>query len=150
PRHRTFTRPSVLCRDGSLHVHFHAHPGMDAALEEMLALRETRDVDAATLSDSRPGHRDVGEAAGALRNGGLAMVEGLHESATELRPLRERVGLTALIDHGQVRPLVDRQLVGLEVPTRIGGSLVCLVDEITQRGRETKRTKRDLVAEASP
>jgi hypothetical protein len=50
--------PSLGAR-GSLHIYFHAHPGMDAALEEMLALRKTRDIEVATLKDSRPRHRDV-------------------------------------------------------------------------------------------
>jgi hypothetical protein len=60
---------------------------MDAALEEMLPFREVRDVEAASLKDARPGHRDVLEAANALRNGGIAMVEGLDESARTAPPL---------------------------------------------------------------
>jgi hypothetical protein len=70
---RPSSTPRVLLSAISLHVHFHVHPWMDAALEEMLALRKARDVEAASLKDARPGHRDVLEAADALRNAGLAM-----------------------------------------------------------------------------
>ena len=65
---------------------------MDAALEEMLAPRKARDVEGASLKDARPGHRDVLEATGALRNDRLAVVERLDEAAAELRDLGERVG----------------------------------------------------------
>ena len=53
---------------GSLHVNFEAHPRMNAAFEEMLALRQASDVEMTALKDSRPGHRDVTKAAGTLRN----------------------------------------------------------------------------------
>src|SRR5262245_29104037 len=108
--------------DGSVHVYLHPHPGMDAALKKMLPFRKTRDVHPAALNDSRLGHRDVGEAALALRNGRLAMVEVLDESATEMGHLGERVGLTTLVRHADHCPSLDGQLVGLEVPARIGGS----------------------------
>jgi hypothetical protein len=32
---------------------------MDAAFKEMLALRKARDIEVATLKDSRPRHRDI-------------------------------------------------------------------------------------------
>src|SRR5271169_5004457 len=65
---------------------------MDAAFEEVLSLGQTSDVQMAALNNSRPGHRDVGKAAGALRNGWLAIVEPRYESPTELRHLRKGVG----------------------------------------------------------
>jgi len=64
---------------GSLHVYFHAHPGMDAAFEEMLTLRKASDIEVATLKDSRPGHCDVFKAARALRNNTC------HAAGVELR-----------------------------------------------------------------
>ena len=124
---------------------------MDAALEEMLSLRKARDVESASLEDARPGHRDVLEATVALRNGRLAMIEGLDESATELRHLRERVGLTALIDDRDRGPFRDRQMIGLEVPSRIGSSGVRLADQLVQRRRvivTRQVVQRDVVAEA--
>jgi len=39
-----------------LHIYFHAHPRMDAAFKEMLALRKARDIEVATLKVSRPRH----------------------------------------------------------------------------------------------
>ncbi len=71
---------------------------MDAAFEEMLALRKARDIAVATLKDSRPRHRDVFKATRALRNGRLATVKPRYKSPTELRHLRKGVGLTALVD----------------------------------------------------
>ena len=109
---------------GSLHVYFHAHPGMDAAFEEMLALRKAGDIKVAALKDSRPGHRDVFKATGALRNDACraARIELRDESVTELFYLSKGVRLTALVDHGNDGPPLDRQLVGFEVPARIGSS----------------------------
>jgi hypothetical protein len=108
---------------GSLHIYLHAHPGMDAAFEEMLALRKARDIKVATLKYSRPGNRHVFKAARALRDNACraARVELRYESVTELFHLRKGVGLTALVD-GKDGPLLDRQLVGFEVPARIGSS----------------------------
>ena len=56
------------CSRESLHVNFDAHPGMDAALEQMLSLRQASDIEMAALKNSGLGHRDGGKAAGALRN----------------------------------------------------------------------------------
>src|SRR5262249_58009916 len=123
---------------------------MDAALKKMLPFRKTRDVHPAALNDSRLGHRDVGEAALALRNGRLAMVEVLDESATEMGHLGERVWLTTLVRHAGHSSALDGQLVGLEVPPGIGGSGFCLGDQIGERGRVAKRFERDVVAEAPP
>src|SRR5215468_548875 len=137
-------------RGRSLHINFEVHPGVYAALEEMLALREARDVEAAPLKDSRPGNCDVLESAGALRNGGLAMVEVRYEAAAEVRHFRERVRLTALIDHRNCSSLLDSQLVGFEVPARIRGSVHCLFDQHTQRRLETEleTVQCDVVTEA--
>jgi hypothetical protein len=62
------------------------------------------------------------------------------------------VGLTALVDNRQGGPLLDRQLIGFEVPARIGSSAVRLVDQLLERGLETKTEtiQRDVVAEARP
>src|SRR4029450_4123675 len=122
---------------------------MDAALEEMLALRKVHDVEVAPLKDPRPGHGDVGKAAGTLWNRRLAMVEGWHESAPEVRHLRKCVRLTALVDHGDGGSLLDRQLVRFEVPARIRGSAVCRIDQLVQRRLETQTEtiQCDVVAE---
>jgi hypothetical protein len=97
---------------------------MDAAFEEMLALRKARDIEVATLKDPRSGHLDVGKAAPALRNNACraARVELRYKSVTELFHLRKGVRLTALVDHGKDGPLINRQLIRFEVPARIGGS----------------------------
>src|SRR5262245_62217061 len=124
-----FSRRIAAGSEGSVHVYLHPHPGVDAALKKMLPFRKTRDVHVAALNDSRLGHRDVGEAALALGNGRLAMVEILDESATEVRHLRERVGLTTLVRHGDHGSSLDVQLVGLEVPSGIGGSGFRLGDQ---------------------
>ena len=106
---------------GSLHVNFHAHPGMDAALEQMLSLRQTSDIEMAALKNPGLGHRDFGKAAGTFRNdaGCAARVERRQESVIECFHLREGVRLAALIDHGKDVSLADRHLVRFEVPTRI-------------------------------
>ena len=49
-----------------------------------LPFDEVVDLEAAALQDSSLGHRDIGKAPGAFRNGILATVEGGQESATEL------------------------------------------------------------------
>jgi len=40
----------------SFHLDFHAHPGMDAALKEMLALRKACELKLAALQDSGSGN----------------------------------------------------------------------------------------------
>jgi hypothetical protein len=54
-----------------LHLDFHAHPRMDAALETMLAFRQTRDPQIAALNDSSLGHLDVLKTTAAFRHGFL-------------------------------------------------------------------------------
>jgi len=112
---------------GSLHLDFHAHPGMDAALKTMFTFRQTRDLDMAALQDSSPSHRDLPKAAVTFGNRGLSRpIEARYEAATELRDLGEGVGLAALVDdaEGGSLPHVDR--VRFEVPIRVGSSSMCL------------------------
>src|SRR4029077_4400283 len=79
---------------------------------QMLALCQAVNRETASLKNSCLGDRDVVEAAGTLRNGCLAVVEGLDESPAELRHLREGVWLTSLIDHGEGRPLGEDHAFG--------------------------------------
>ena len=43
---------------GSLHLNFDAHPRVDAALEQMLPLGQTGDIEMAALNDSLLKHVD--------------------------------------------------------------------------------------------
>jgi hypothetical protein len=72
---------------------------MDAALKKMFTFCQTRDQELAALQDSGLGHRDVRKAAGTFGNRGLSSIEVRYEAATEMRHLREGVGLAALVDY---------------------------------------------------
>src|ERR1700733_4766274 len=122
----------------SLHVHFHAHPGMDAAFEQVFPLGQTGDIEVTALKNSGPGHGDVLEAAGALRNGRLTIVEARYESSSELFHLSKSVWLTAFIGHGNDGPLSDRQSVGFEIPSWIGGSSCRFGEKIGERRRRSE------------
>src|SRR5713101_127444 len=73
---------SLACH-GSLHLDFHAHPRMDAALKTMFTFRQTRDHDLAALEDSGLGHGDVRKAASTLGNRVLSRIEVRYKPATE-------------------------------------------------------------------
>jgi len=70
---------------------------MDAALETMVALRQTRDSEITALDDSSLGHVDVLKTTTAFRNGFLTCIQPLYKSATELLYLSKGVRLAALI-----------------------------------------------------
>src|SRR5260221_4714193 len=99
----------------------------------MLAFRQTDDIEMAALNDSCPGHREVLEAAVALRNhaGCAAGIERRQESVAECFHLGEGVRLTALMNHRNDGALLDRQLVGFEVPARIGAPSLGTIKKIT-------------------
>ncbi len=79
----------------SLHLDFHAHPGMNAALKTMFTFQEIRNVDIATLKDSSLGDCDVRKAAGAFGDSVLSWrIEPWYEAA-ELCDLGEGVRLAA-------------------------------------------------------
>src|ERR1700693_1589552 len=111
----------------------------------MLALRQASDIEMAALKNSGPGHRDFGKAAGTLRYsaGRAARVERRQESVTKRFHLRKGVGFTALVNYGKHVTLVDRHLVGFEVPSRIGGSSLRPGKQIGKRG---ERSQRDVLA----
>ena len=72
---------------------------MNTALEKMLALRQTRDLQVAALKDTSPGHRDDLKTARTFGNRLLSMIEGGYETAPEFRHLGEGVRLTTLVDY---------------------------------------------------
>src|SRR3984893_10358625 len=122
----------------------------------MLPLRQATDVKTAALNDSRPGHRDILEAAAALRNyaGRAARVERWQKSVAECFHLGKGVRLTTLIHDGDDLALLDRQLVGFEVPAlrigvRRGVPILGHVEKIAQGGRKTKGGKRNVVTKAA-
>src|SRR5277367_185192 len=116
---------------GSFHDDFHPHPRMNAALKIMLTLREIRDLHAAALKDSRPGHCDVGKASSAFRDRVFSWsVESRDESAAEMRYFREGVWLTALIDDAEVGSFLDPEGVWLKVPARIRSSVSRLCEQV--------------------
>src|SRR5215469_14132052 len=87
----------VRLTGGLLHLYGHAHPGMNAALKLMFALRQPRDVDAAALQNSRLGHGHSPEATGTFRNGCFSSVQAIDEASAEVGNFCERVGLSALV-----------------------------------------------------
>src|SRR6266436_4760754 len=99
----------------------------------MLALRQADDLETAALNDSCPGHRDVLKTAAALRNdaGRAAGIKRRQESVAECFHLGEGMRLAALVNHGNDGSLLDRQLVGLEVPARIGAPSLGTIEKIT-------------------
>src|SRR6266481_8289593 len=99
----------------------------------MLALRQPDDIETAALNDSCPGHRDVLKTAAALRNdaGRAAGIERRQKAVAECFHLGEGVRLTALVDHRDDGSLIDRQLVGFEVPARIGAPSLGTIEKIT-------------------
>src|SRR5882724_6022465 len=78
-------------REVLLHVHLHSHPGMNAAFKEMRALGKSDYVATAALQYSRSRHGNVGKAAGAFRDGRLAVVKRSNESSAELLHLGKGV-----------------------------------------------------------
>ena len=57
---------------------------MDTTLKVMFPLRQTRDLELASLKDARSGHRDFRKAASALGNYFLAWpIQARYEAATE-------------------------------------------------------------------
>ncbi len=101
------------------HFHLHPHPRVNAALEEVFALREIRDVHRAPLNDPGLGNGDILETTGAFRNGVQATVEREDETSTELLHFRERVRFTALVGYDNRGSLLDRHLVRLEIPAGV-------------------------------
>src|SRR5215469_17548434 len=134
-----------------LHVHFHAHPGMNAALEQVLALRQSRDIEVAALKNPGAGHSYVLEATLALRDntGRAAGIERRQESVAVRFHLGKGVRLTALVDYRKDCSRLDRHLVGFEVPTWIGRAVLGAVEEIAQGGRKAKGGKRNVVTKAA-
>ncbi|MBV8134350.1 MAG: hypothetical protein JO121_01745 [Deltaproteobacteria bacterium] len=82
---------------------------MDAALEQMLPLGQTGDIEMAALNDSRPGDRDVLEGALALWDhaGRGARIERRQESVAERFHLGEGMRFAALINNRNRRSLLD-------------------------------------------
>src|SRR5580700_6722990 len=108
---------------GSLHLDFHAHPGMDAALKKMCTLGQIPDRELAALEDACPGHRDLRKASGTLGNRGFSWcIERWDKAATELLHFREGVRFAALVDDDDGGSLLDVECVGFEVPIRVGSS----------------------------
>src|SRR5512135_2280945 len=105
-----------------LHIDFDAHPGVDAALEEVLAFRQVIDLDLAALQDPRARYRHVRESAGAFRNGLFTTVETLDEPSAEMGHLGKRVRLATLIGHDDVGPFLDGHFIRFKIPARIGSA----------------------------
>ena len=84
----------------SLHLDFDAHPGMDAALKEMLAPRKPGELDLAALQDTGPGNLDSRKASSAFWNDALSRgVQSGDEATSELCDFGEGVRFAALIRH---------------------------------------------------
>src|SRR5215469_1150613 len=129
----------------SLHIDGHAHPGMDAALKTMRALRQVPDLDFAALENSSLRHSDVGKATCTFGNRVFSRrIESWYEAATELRHLGECVRLAALVDHAKRGSLLYREHVRFEIPARIGSSSGCLGKQVVQPG---ECSERDIPAE---
>jgi len=93
---------------------------MNTTLKVMLPLRQSRDLELASLKDARSGHRDFRKAAGALGSYFLAWpVQARDEAATEFCNLGEGVRLAALIDGLNDGSFLDCESVRFEVPVRI-------------------------------
>ena len=113
-------------RAALLHLDFHAHPRVDAALIKMFTLRKTRDIDMASLKDSSSRHLEIRKAIGALRDCGFSPVEWRDKTATEFLHLGERVGLAALVDYGNKSSFLNAEYVGFEVPFLVRSAGRCL------------------------
>src|SRR5208337_1163489 len=111
----------------------------------MFSLRQAGDIEMAALKNSGPRYGDGGKATRALRDnaGRTARIEWRQKSVSERFHLCKGVRLTALVDCGNDVPLVDRHLVGFEIPARIGGSSLRPGKQIGQRG---ERSERDVLA----
>jgi hypothetical protein len=101
---------------------------MDAALEKMFALGQTRDLGMAALKDSGLGHRDLRKAPGTFGNRALSWrIKPRYKTATEARHLGKGVRLTALVDDDKNGSFRDVDCVRFEVPSRIRSSSGCLL-----------------------
>jgi len=95
---------------GSVHVNFDAHPRMDAALEQVAALRQTSHFEPAALQNPGLGHRDGGKPTSAFGDDRFAgAVQRGDEPSPKLLHLRKGVGLTTLIDDRNKLPLIERR-----------------------------------------
>jgi len=72
---------------------FHAHPGMDAALKKMFALRKARHLELAALKDARSGYRNARKTRSTLGSRGFSAIERRYEPASKMRNSCESVGL---------------------------------------------------------
>ena len=83
------TRCFSSVRRGSLHLDFHAHPRMDAALKKMFPFRQARYLELAALQDSRFGDREIFKPTGTFWCYGLSSIEVFDKAATKVRNLGE-------------------------------------------------------------
>jgi hypothetical protein len=118
--------------NGSFHLDSYAHPGVDAALKKMLALRQARELAMAALQDSGSGHREIRKASRAFGNRWLASVEVGYEAAAKMRNLGEGVRLAALVNHTEGCAFLDMYNVRFEVPVRVRSPSSCFRKEVAE------------------
>src|SRR5437773_9037756 len=135
---------------GSLNLDCHTHPGMDAALKMVLTFRQTGDLHLAALNDSSLGNLDFREAADTFGDCLLSRIEPPYKAATKLLYLGEGVRLAALIGHDKSGSFFDLERVRFEVPARVRSSSGCFCKQVGQGSGESKRAKRDVLAEVRP
>ena len=87
------------------------HPGMDAALEAVIAHAEPPHL--------RPGTRRQKRSGGALRSGGQAFVERRNDSAAKGRNLCEGMASATPVPHPHGLVGFDREIRGLVPPRRM-------------------------------
>src|SRR5271165_1703749 len=110
----------------SLHFDFYAHPGMYAALKEMLSLRKSCELKLAALQDSGSGNLHSRKASVAFWHGILVRgIQSGYKTTSVLCDFGEGMRFAALIHHIQDRVFVDLKRVRLEVPLGVRASTLC-------------------------
>ena len=77
----------------------HTHPRMNAALKQVFAFRKTRELELASLQNSRSGHPKIPKATNTFWSGRLSCIQFIDKASTKLLDLREGVGFAALVDN---------------------------------------------------
>src|SRR5204863_910952 len=133
--------------DCLLHNDFDAHPGMNAALEQVLSLGKVRKRSGAALNDSSLCDGNIGETARAFRNDCLPVIESIDEASSKLFDFSEGMGLAALIGYQYRSSLFDLELIRFKIPAGVGCSRCRLGKQVGQIRGEPQCCQCNVLAE---
>src|ERR1041384_7995357 len=131
----------------SLHFHRHSHPGRNAALEVMGALRKPGDLHLAALEYPRSGNLNVLEPAFTLIDRRFSAIQSVDKTAAKFFDFCEGVRLSALVGHYQRCSFHYLERVRFKVPPGIRGACRRFGKKVLEGGC---RSQCDIFAEVCP